>query len=113
MYCAKIIYPRQADTFFDFEHYFATHLPLALNAIRPYATVRRIEVDKGGGGLQGTDDMPYHCICSVYFDSEQGPEGFRALFASEDGKPVADDIPNYTNTTPQFQFSETVEFPVL
>lgn len=71
----------------------------------------RVEVDKGEGGLTGAEDMPYHCICSVYFESEQGPDGFRKLFATpEDGQPVADDIPNYTNTEVEFQFSETLSY---
>ena len=111
MHCAKIIYPRTSDSWFDFDHYFSVHLPLALNAIKPYATVLRVEVDKGEGGMQGEEDLPYHCICSVYFEGPEGPQGFRQLFATpEDGQPVADDIPNYTNTTVEFQFSETLPF---
>ena len=110
MYCAKIIYPKTEATFFDFEHYFKVHLPLALSSIKPYADVKRVEVDKGEGGMQGIDDMPYHCICSVYFESAEGISGFRRLFANPaDGQPVADDIPNYTNSAVEFQFSETVE----
>jgi uncharacterized protein (TIGR02118 family) len=110
MHCAKIIYPRKNDTFFDFDHYFKVHLPLALKSIAPYAEVARVEVDKGEGGMTGAEDMPYHCICSVYFESADGIAGFRKLFATpEDGQPVADDIANYTNTGVEFQFSETVE----
>ena len=109
MHCAKIIYPCAEGTWFDFEHYFNVHLPLALEAIRPYAKVTRLEVDRGEGGISGSGDLPYHCICSVYFDGPEGCDGFRKLFATpEDGKPVADDIANYTNSPVQFQFSETV-----
>ena len=111
MHCVKIIYPRTADTFFDFDHYFKVHLPLALGAIDSYAEVTRLEVDKGEGGMTGESDLPYHCICSVYFDNADGCAGFRKLFATpEDGQPVADDIPNYTNTAAEFQFSETVQY---
>ena len=111
MYCVKIIYPNNPGTFFDFDHYFNVHLPLALSAIKPYADVQRIEVDRGQGGMQGEKDLPYHCVCSVYFEEAAGLAGFRELFATpEDGQPVADDIPNYTNTTPEFQFSETVQY---
>jgi uncharacterized protein (TIGR02118 family) len=111
MYCAKIIYPRTSDTFFDFDHYFKVHLPLAVKSVTPYAKVIRLEVDKGEGGMIGTEDMPYHCICSVYFDSADGIAGFRKLFATpEDGQAVADDIGNYTNTKVEFQFSETIEY---
>ena len=111
MHCVKIIYPKKADTFFDFEHYFAVHLPLALASIKPYAKVLKVEVDKGEGGMSGMDDMPYHCICSVYFEGGDGAEGFRKLFATpEDSKAVADDIPNYTNTAVEFQFSESLPF---
>ncbi len=110
MYCAKIIYPRASETFFDFDHYFEVHLPLALAAIKPYADVVKVEVDKGEGGMSGADDLPFHCICSVYFDSEEGIAGFRKLFATpEDGQAVADDIANYTNSAVQFQFSETID----
>ena len=111
MHCAKIIYPRTADSWFDFEHYFAVHLPLALKAIKPYAKVLKVEVDKGEGGMQGAEDMAYHCICSVYFEGSEGPEGFRRLFATpKDGQAVAEDIPNYTNAAVEFQFSETLPF---
>jgi len=109
MHCVKIIYPRKSDTFFDFDHYAKVHLPLALTAIAPYAEVLRLEYDKGIGGLAGSEDLPYHCICSVYFADAAGAAGFRALFENEqDSAPVAADIPNYTNTTPEFQFSETI-----
>jgi uncharacterized protein (TIGR02118 family) len=110
MYCAKIIYPRTEETFFDFDHYFQVHLPLALKAIKPYADVVKVEIDKGKGGMTGIDDLPFHCICSVYFETADGIDGFRKLFATpEDGEAVADDIPNYTNTAVQFQFSETID----
>ena len=110
MYCAKIIYPRSDSTFFDFDHYFKVHLPLALSSIKPYADVVKLEVDKGEGGMQGSEDMPYHCICSVYFDTAEGISGFRRLFANtEDGQPLAEDIQNYTNSPVEFQFSETIE----
>lgn len=111
MHCAKIIYPKQPGTFFDFDHYFAVHLPLALQAIKPYAKVLKVEVDKGEGGMTGADDLPYHCICSVYFADAEGPAGFRRLFATPaDGQAVAEDIANYTNTEVEFQFSETLPF---
>ena len=111
MYCAKIIYRRTVDTFFDFDHYIKVHLPLALKSISPYSAVRKLEFDKGLGGMTGADDMPYHCICSVYFDSEEGITGFRKLFATpEDGQALANDIANYTDAVVEFQFSETVEY---
>ncbi|NKB35750.1 MAG: EthD family reductase [Gammaproteobacteria bacterium] len=110
MYCAKIIYPKSEESFFDFDHYFKVHLPLALSSIKPYAEVVKVEVDKGVGGMVGEEDMPYHCICSVFFNNSDGIDGFRRLFATpEDGQPVADDIPNYTNSRVEFQFSQTLE----
>ena len=111
MHCVNIIYPRTAGTFFDFEHYFSVHLPLALKSIKPYAKVLKVEIDKGEGGMAGAEDMPYHCICSVYFDGADGPAGFRKLIATpEDGQAVADDIENYTNAAVEFQFSKTLPF---
>ena len=78
MHCVKIIYPREKNSYFNFDHYFEVHLPLALDAIKPYAEVIKIEVDRGEQGLEGTGDLPFHCICSVYFSGPDGPEGFRA-----------------------------------
>jgi uncharacterized protein (TIGR02118 family) len=113
MHCVKIIYPRENNSYFNFDHYFEVHLPLALDAIQPYAEVVKIEVDRGEQGLEGAGDLPFHCICSVYFAGPDGPEGFRALFSNPtDSEPVASDIPKYTNTNPLFQFSAVVAIDV-
>ena len=103
MYIVTIIYPKTADTTFDFGYFRHTHLPAAGNAFGPfglgYASVFRGQESLDGG------DPAYFAIWTLSFASE---EGARNAMKSDAGREVLADAANFTNVTPVMQFNTAV-----
>ena len=103
MYVLTIIYPKSADATFDFDYFRSTHLPEIGKAFGPfglgYAAVLRGEERVGGG------EPAFFATILLSFASEREA---RDAVASEAGKALAADIPNFTTATPVMQFNTAV-----
>ena len=111
MYCVRIAYPAQPGSSFNWDHYFAVHLPLGLGLLRKHrgVTALKVEVDRNiNDGKNGA--APYHCICSLYFADQQGADALVGLFDIEEARRLlSDDWPKYTATDPFIMVSEIIE----
>lgn len=103
MYILTIIYPKSPDASFDFDYFRQTHLPEVGKAFTPfglgYASVLRGEEMLGGG------EPAYFATTILSFATEQGA---RDAVASDGGRALAADIPNFTTVTPVIQFNTAV-----
>ncbi|QIE46609.1 EthD family reductase [Pseudohalocynthiibacter aestuariivivens] len=96
----QVIYPATERSHFDMEYYTETHLPL----IDPQlgAHLENVVVTKG---ISGPDNTPaaYHAIATLIFADADA-------FTAAMGKisPLVEDIPNFTDVTPQMMIGETI-----
>lgn len=111
MYCIRIVYPKKPGSSFDWDHYYAVHLPLGLSLLAKHTDAKpvRLEVDQGITA-DGTDgNVPYHCICSLYFETREEADAMVNLFAVEEAATLlAEDWPKYTVTNPELLVTEVV-----
>jgi uncharacterized protein (TIGR02118 family) len=92
----SILYPRSEGTTFDIDYYVTKHIPLAQREMGD--ALKAVAVDEGVGG---DNPAPYFCIGHLSFDST---EDFVAAIGA--ATETANDVPNFTNATPQLQISE-------
>jgi uncharacterized protein (TIGR02118 family) len=92
----SIMYPRSDDSRFDMDYYLATHIPLAQREMGD--KLKGVQVDEGLGGEL---PAPFHCVGHLMFDSVE--EFSAAMGGASDTR---NDVPNFTNSTPQVQISE-------
>ncbi len=86
-----VTYPGDAGTRFDRDHYVRTHLPLVLEAWRPYGLETVAAFFPSGDGA-GTI-----CICECVFRDEAA---VKAAFASPQAGAVMADVANFTDAAP-------------
>ena len=111
MYCVRIVYPNKPGSKFDWQHYYDVHLPLGVGLLREYCGISplKVEVDQHISADGKDANAPYHCICSLYFNSKEEVDAMMGLFAIEDARrQLAEDWPKYTETDPALMVSETV-----
>ncbi|NDR59395.1 EthD family reductase [Aliiruegeria sabulilitoris] len=96
----QVIYPITDETNFDFDYYLGTHMPLVKKYFGEHMTA--VSVSRG---LAGGQDVPppFYAIATMTFNE---PSDLDAAMAK--AGPVLDDIPKFTNTTPQMLIGETV-----
>ena len=103
MYIITIHYPAADGATFDHEYYRTKHLPEVGKAFGPfglgYASVLK--------GEQSADGSPpaFFVTTILSFREEQGA---RDALASEGGRALAADVPNYFNGAPLVQFNTAV-----
>ncbi len=99
----SVMYPSGEGKKFDHAYYAKTHMAL-VHARLDRLGLRRTEVDRGlGGGAPGAP-APYAAVGHVYFDSVAA---FQTAMKAH-GKELFDDVPNFTDITPQVQISEII-----
>ncbi len=86
-----VTYPGDAGTRFDRDYYVGTHLPLVLEAWRPYGLETVAAFFPSGNGV-GTI-----CICECVFRDDAA---LKAALASPQTGTVMADVPNFTDATP-------------
>ena len=86
-----VTYPGDAGTRFDRDYYVGKHLPLVLEAWRPYGLETVAAFFPAGDGA-GTI-----CICECVFRDDAA---VRAAFASPQTGPVMADVKHFTDATP-------------
>ena len=95
-----IVYPSTPGAPFDWAHYMARHLPLAVGTSRRHTNLIFCDVDRPLGGL----DSPVTCICVVHFDSAASLEAFIGFFATghPESQEILADQPHYTTIDATF-----------
>jgi uncharacterized protein (TIGR02118 family) len=99
----SVMYPSGAGKKFDHDYYAKKHMVL-VHARLDSLGLRRTEVDRGlAGGAPGAP-APYAAVGHVYFETLGA---FQAAMKVH-GKELFDDVPNFTDITPQVQISEII-----
>lgn len=97
----SVLYPNQEGKRFDMDYYMNKHIPMVVEALKPYGLIKG-EVDKGISGPDPSAPAQYLVMGYLTFDTaEHVHEGFKAL-----GGQIMGDIPNYTDIEPQIQINE-------
>lgn len=112
MHCVRILYPKKPGSSFDWDHYYAVHLPLGLGLLAEHCgiTPARVEVDQQMSSDGKGGPSPYHCICSVYFTDKQQADAMVALFGIEEARRLlSEDWPKYTELAPELLVCEVIE----
>ena len=99
----SVMYPNQGGKF-DMDYYINKHMALVHKLLDPYGLVRT-EADKGIGTAEPGAPAPFLAIGHMIFNSIEDMQ--KALQAHD--ADLAADVPNYTDSQPQFQISEMVE----
>ena len=107
MYQVQILYPIGKGTTFNWDHYFAVHVPQAMAALRRFSNAVKLEI------VQPLDDSPSkinHCVGVITLPDDAALEGFRRLLASDEALPVLADVPNYTTAEAHFVINRVITF---
>lgn len=104
MICVSSLYPKQADTRFDWEYYRTQHMPRSIAWLSAAPGFRAVSVERGVDVEFPPIPALYVAMCHYYFDSL---EAFLAAF-----QPHADalqaDIANYTNVRPIIHITDVL-----
>lgn len=95
-YKVDIIYPKTAQSYFDWPHYLAVHSPLALSTAIKFAKIERYDV------AQPIDEgsAPHHCVSTLFFNTQEEMYKLLDAYASPEFEAAAADLANFTNVTP-------------
>lgn len=96
----QVLYPVGDDTHFDMDYYLTTHMPLCIECFGEH--LEGTQVIKGVAGKEDTPPT-FYVITTLVFPDEAAIDTARPKMG-----PALADIPNYTNTTPQFIYGEVV-----
>lgn len=101
MFRVSVMYAGKDGGKFDFDYYAKKHMALVRERLGGFG-LQRVEVDKGLAGGAPGQAAPYVCTGHLYWNSlDDLQKGMKAH-----GKELMDDVPNFTNLTPQMQISE-------
>jgi uncharacterized protein (TIGR02118 family) len=98
----SVMYPSGDGATFDHQYYAERHMPMVIELLGP--ALRSASVDRGLGGREPGAPPPYLAVAHLLFDSI---EDFQASMGPHAAR-LAEDAPNYTNTTGVLQVSEIV-----
>ena len=97
----SVLYPNTAGCKFDMGYYLNQHMPMVQQKLGP--ACKRMAVEEGiAGGAPGTP-ATYVAMGHLYLNST---DAFQTAF-SPHAQAILADIPNYTNTQPTIQISES------
>jgi uncharacterized protein (TIGR02118 family) len=98
-----VLYPNESAKRFDHDYYARKHMPMVMERLKG-SGMFRYEVDKGLAGGGPGAPAPFVAACHLYFNAVAD---FQKGIAAH-GTEIMDDIPNYTDISPQIQISEVV-----
>jgi len=97
-----VMYPKTADSTFDFDYYLTKHMPMVRERLAP-SGLTGTQVDEGMGGGAPGEPSPYMVICTLIFDTMAGFQNGMAAHGAE----LMGDVPNFTNVQPTIQVSRS------
>lgn len=101
MIIVTVLYPSGPGSKFDMDYYLRSHIPMVQKRLG--APLRRVAVEQGLSGGAPGQPPPFLAAAHLHFDSL---EAFQSAFAPHADAILAD-VPNYTNTSPVIQISES------
>lgn len=98
----NILYPATVNGRFDFDYYHHVHMPMSIEKFG--TALKGVSVEKGlNAGTEGSQPV-YVAMAHLMFDSfETFEKAFNPISAT-----LIADMPNYTDITPVYQFSEVM-----
>ena len=87
-----VLYPKTAGSWFDFDYYLGTHMPMS--AARIGSAIDAITVDRVTEPGPPYEAAPFHAICTFVCASR---EAFEQAFLPH-MEELQNDTPNYTNS---------------
>ena len=97
----SVMYPNAPGRRFDWNYYLEKHMVAVRQLLAAYNA--RAEVDRGIGTAQPGAMAPFVAVCHMYY---KNMEDFQKVMAK--AGEMNNDIPNFTDATPQIQISEIV-----
>jgi uncharacterized protein (TIGR02118 family) len=98
----SVLYPNEPGNRFDHAYFAGKHLPMVMDRLKRFG-ILRYEVDIGLQG-RGGSPPPFVAAAHLYFDAVADFQRGAGVHGSE----LRDDIPNYTDISPQVQISEII-----
>lgn len=95
-----MMYPKTADSTFNWDYFINTHIKRIRETFAGLGLARLVLHEGVGGGMPGTP-AAYMCLCEFMFETL---EGFQQGFMQE-GAWIMGDVPNYSSVMPQVQIS--------
>ena len=102
MITVSVLYPKTADSRFDYDYYLGTHIPMVKARWTPTG-LERVQLLRAASTLDGSTPA-YELIGLLTFAS---PEAASQSIAAH-GAEIIDDIPNFTNVQPVVQINTPV-----
>jgi uncharacterized protein (TIGR02118 family) len=96
----SVLYPAGEGTTFDMDYYLSSHIPMMQRHLGD--ALQGVTVDQGLSGGGPNMGPPYVAITQLTVESI---EAFQAALAEHMAE-VMGDIANFTNASPEMQFSE-------
>jgi uncharacterized protein (TIGR02118 family) len=95
-----VMWPESEEAPFNHDYYLEQHIPMAVELFGQQ--LKKVEVDRGVGGLGPGSPPPYAAITQFHFASL---EDFQAAFGRH-GAQITEDQPNFSAIDPVVQISE-------
>ncbi len=99
----SVLYPEQDGSRFDMDYYTERHMGMVRERFAPHG-LQGIQVERGLSGGRPGSPPAYRCIATLTFETM---EHYKAAF-KEHGAALMEDVPNFTDITPQIQVGEVV-----
>ena len=96
-----VLYPKSADSQFNWDYYLNSHTPMVQERLGPLG-MSRIEVDRGVGTLAPGQPPAFEAIAYLVFNAVEDLQKGLAAHGAE----ILGDIANYTNIQPQIQINQ-------
>ena len=103
MISVTVMWPNGDDATFDHDYYQNKHIPMLGELLGD--KLKRIEVDRGLGGLDPGAPPPYVAITHLHFDSVEAVQTALGPHIET----ITGDEPNFTNIQVKVQISEVVK----
>jgi uncharacterized protein (TIGR02118 family) len=103
MIVVSVLYPKTAESTFDYDYYSATHVPLVRARWEPLG-LERADFFGGTSTLDGSA-APYEVTAMLHFSNEDALQKALATHGAE----VVGDIPNFTNVQPLIQTNRVLD----
>lgn len=102
VFSAVVLYPAGSDATFDLSYYLKSHMPFCSEKWTPFGLMdwKVIEFAAGPDGSK-----PYSIGTVLTFETA---DSVKTVLASNAGKVVMDDVPNFSNKSPIFLNGDTV-----
>lgn len=109
MYKVQAIYLPRPGMTFDYDYYFAHHVPLARKQNEGRTNIKKLEVETDVTLLMNEKAVISPLVFSAFFETRDDLDAFRAFLMSEHADPLRADVAKYTNCEIEWRLAELHE----